>query len=168
MAIDFTKSNEWTGTHSFGGRCLHALDPAPPASRAYRPNPYERCIDVIARTLAPFDADQQIPLLAFGDAETRNAAVKLLGNAVCAGAADALARYRRWAPQLQLAGPTSFAPAIDEACRLVAAAGHRFHLLVIVADGQIDSERDRERTRQALARASHLPLSVVIVGVGDG
>lgn len=25
--VDFTKSNQWTGERSFGGRCLHDIDP---------------------------------------------------------------------------------------------------------------------------------------------
>jgi hypothetical protein len=36
VAIDFTKSNQWTGEKSFGGRCLHDIDPS-----GYVLNPYQ-------------------------------------------------------------------------------------------------------------------------------
>ena len=29
MAVDFTKSNEWTGSRTFGGRCLHDVSGGP-------------------------------------------------------------------------------------------------------------------------------------------
>ena len=58
---------------------------------------------------------------------------------------------------------------IDEAVRIVQAAGNTFHILVIVADGQVSSVAGcLDATRAALVRASHFPLAVVIVGVGDG
>merc|ERR1719298_306653 len=50
VGIDFTKSNKWTGTKTFGGRCLHDLDPA-------KPNPYIQVLRIIATTLKDFDDD---------------------------------------------------------------------------------------------------------------
>lgn len=41
MCKDFTKSNEWTGRHSFGNRSLHSL--------GANPNPYEQAISIVAR-----------------------------------------------------------------------------------------------------------------------
>ena len=80
--IDFTKSNEWTGKRSFGGRCLHAISikPFAPLSEPGasgvttqhhedekdQGNPYEVAISIIGRTLAEFDSDQKIPTFGFG------------------------------------------------------------------------------------------------------
>merc|ERR1719487_2937665 len=45
VGIDFIKSNKWTGTKTFGGRCLHDLDPK-------KANPYQQVLKVVATTLA--------------------------------------------------------------------------------------------------------------------
>ncbi|VAH85746.1 unnamed protein product [Triticum turgidum subsp. durum] len=131
FGIDFTKSNDWSGKHSFGGESLHAI------SRT--PNPYEQAISIIGRTLSPFDDDNLIQCFGFGD------------------------------------GPTSFAPLIYAAISVVENSNYQHHVLVIIADGQVATSKSysivspqEEATIQALIDASFYPLSIVMVGVGDG
>ena len=99
------------------------------------------------------------------------------GEAPCRGFGEALRTYRALAPRVRLAGPTSFAPLIRKACEVVAAEEGAYHILLIVADGQVtrdSSTRDGQLSRQeratvdAIVEASHYPLSIVMVGVGDG
>eukprot|EP00727_Mastigamoeba_balamuthi_P010684 m51a1_g6238 hypothetical protein (266) ;mRNA; f:5399-6571 len=159
VGIDFTKSNEWTGRTSFGGRSLHYLAPG-------AMNPYQSVIDLVARTLEPFDDDHLIPAYGFGDVTTTDRAVFPFypDERPCYGVAEVLQRYSEIAPHVQLSGPTSFEPIISKAIDIVART-KQYHILVIVADGQVSSEI---ATREAILRASGYPLSIVLVGVGDG
>jgi len=44
---------------------------------------------------------------------------------------------RQLCPRVKLAGPTSFGPAIRRACQVVADSGGRYHILLLIADGQV-------------------------------
>jgi E3 ubiquitin-protein ligase RGLG len=50
------------GRISFNNRSLHAIGDTP--------NPYEKAISIIGKTLAPFDDDNLIPCFGFGDGKT--------------------------------------------------------------------------------------------------
>lgn len=171
VGIDFTKSNEWTGRRSFHGRSLHHIGNAL--------NPYEQAISIIGKTLAAFDEDNQIPCYGFGDASTHDQDVFSFypDEGVCNGFEEVLSRYREIVPQLKLAGPTSFAPVIEMATTIVEQSGGQYHVLLIIADGQVTRSVDtghgqlspqERKTVEAIVQASKFPLSIILVGVGDG
>ncbi|EMS57413.1 hypothetical protein CFC21_098139 [Triticum aestivum] len=171
LGVDFTKSNEWTGKRSFNGQSLHKLGDAP--------NPYEAAISIIGKTLAPFDEDNLIPCFGFGDATTHDYNVFSFhpDNSPCHGFEEVLACYRNVVPHLRLSGPTSFAPIVEAAVDIVDRTGGQYHVLVIVADGQVtrsvdtsegDLSPQERRTVDSIVMASSYPLSIVLVGVGDG
>jgi hypothetical protein len=60
----------------------------------------------------------------------------LPGDQPCQGLEQVLWRYRELAPCVRLAGPTSFAPAIQQATQIVASSG-QYHILLLIADGQV-------------------------------
>ncbi|CAI0456434.1 unnamed protein product [Linum tenue] len=171
VGIDFTKSNEWTGAKSYNKKSLHHIGDAL--------NPYEQAISIIGKTLAAFDEDNLIPCYGFGDATTHDQDVFSFypDERFCNGFEEVLSRYREIAPSLRLAGPTSFAPVIEKAMTIVEESGGQYHVLLIIADGQVtrsvDTEHGRlspqeQKTVDAIVQASKLPLSIVLVGVGDG
>lgn len=106
FGIDYTKSNTWTGEKTFGGKCLHSIDPT-----GRTMNPYQQVIDVAARTLEPFDDDHLIPCYGFGDMTTTDKGVFPFfpNEAPCNGVAGVLQRYNEVTPAVQMLGPTSFA-----------------------------------------------------------
>ncbi|XP_019052111.1 PREDICTED: E3 ubiquitin-protein ligase RGLG1-like isoform X2 [Nelumbo nucifera] len=143
------------------------------------PNPYEQAISIIGRTLSPFDDDNLIPCFGFGDVSTHDQYVFSFfpDFRCCHGFEEALARYREIVPYLKLAGPTSFAPIIDAAIDIVERSNWQYHVLVIIADGQVTRSVDlppgrfspqEQATINSIVAASQYPLSIVLVGVGDG
>ncbi|KAH6781747.1 RING domain ligase2 [Perilla frutescens var. hirtella] len=171
IGIDFTKSNEWTGKKSYNGRSLHHIGSGL--------NPYEQAMTIVGKTMAAFDDDNLIPCFGFGDASTHDQDVFSFypDGRYCNGFEEVLSRYRELAPHLKLAGPTSFAPIIEMAMTVVEQNRGQYHVLVIIADGQVTRSVDTEygqlspqeqKTVQAIVEASKLPLSIVLVGVGDG
>lgn len=174
LGIDFTKSNEWTGKYSFHRKSLHHIGSAGSA-----PNPYEQAISIIGRTLSTFDEDNLIPCFGFGDASTHDQNVFSFypDNRVCHGFEEVLTRYRLIIPHLKLSGPTSFAPVIDAAIDIVERNNGQYHVLVIIADGQVTRNPgtphgklspQEQATITSIIAASHYPLSIILVGVGDG
>ncbi|KAJ9509273.1 hypothetical protein QJQ45_001725 [Haematococcus lacustris] len=181
LAIDYTGSNEWTGKNSFGGRCLHAL--------GQESNPYELAISIIGRTLAAFDEDNLIPAYGFGDVGSKDSRVFSFheGDQPCHGLDSVLWRYKEVTPYVKLSGPTSFAPAIYQAScspeqgtasgsaaamQIVARQGGQFHILEVVADGQVTRPSgmpssqlsvQEQATVDAIVAASSLPLSIIMV-----
>lgn len=119
-------------------------------------------------TLSSLDDDGLIPTFGFGDATSRHFGTLNLG--VCRGFEDVLARYRQTVDRkITLSGPTSFAPVIREAIDIVNESGGQYHILLIIADGQVsDALNCKSETIQAIVDASEVPLSIVVVGVGDG
>ncbi|KAL8461734.1 hypothetical protein ACS0TY_033003 [Phlomoides rotata] len=171
VGIDFTKSNEWTGRDSFNGRCLHDTGEGL--------NPYEHAISIIGRTLSAFDEDDRIPCFGFGDVSTHDQNVFSFypDNRPCNGFEEALSRYREIVPSVRLAGSTSFAPIIETAIGIVDASDGQYHILLIIADAMAmyydhASSRkpspQKQNTVNAIVKASEYPLSIIVVGVGDG
>ncbi|KAK2159477.1 hypothetical protein LSH36_152g04035 [Paralvinella palmiformis] len=158
FGIDFTYSNLSQGERTFSGRSLHAIE-------LHTMNPYQQVIKILGETLAPFDEDDVIPAFGFGDISTKDKSVfSFKVEGYCHGFEEVLACYEVIASRVVLSGPTNFAPLIHQAIDIVKYT-KQYHILVIVADGQVTSER---ATREAIVEASRWPLSIILVGVGDG
>jgi hypothetical protein len=71
---------------------------------------------------------------------------------------------------VKLYGPTNFAPIINQTVAFARAAhddpahkGTAYYVQLIITDGAIT---DIAQTKDAIVAASHLPLSIIIIGVG--
>lgn len=163
IGVDFTASNEWQGRKSFEHRSLHHI-----FKNSRRNNPYQKVISSIAETLSPFDEDKLIPVYGFGDKITKDQGVFSFckGEDSCNGFEEVLKRYSEIVQKIELSGPTSFAPIIHKAIEIIKDKND-YHILLIIADGQVVDEQELE-TRKAIVEASGYPLSIILVGVGDG
>ena len=165
LGIDYTASNG---------------NPATPASLHFHSpgvlNQYQQAIINAGNILLPYDYDGQIPVYGFGgrlpNGETSHC-FALTGNPATPevpGINGVLDVYDRSFTWVSLHGPTNFAPLIKQAST-IAAQYHAmaqdvstYLLLLIITDGEIT---DMNATIDAIIEASSLPLSIVIVGVGN-
>jgi hypothetical protein len=74
--------------------------------------------------------------------------------------------YKNAVKSVYLSGPTNFSPSIMQSIEYVKTKGivNSYYILLIITDGQIS---DMPLTRSAIVEASMLPISIIIVGVGN-
>ena len=162
LGIDCTSSNILTGKKSFGKRPLHEIS-------QHRLNFYEQVIGILGSIVDDLSPNGIFPVYLFGDGLTKERKVRPLfvdteGDENCYGIKHALSEYRRQIPKVELSGPTSFKPLIEKAIKIIE-KNWRFHLLIIIGDGAVTEVKV---TQEAIIRASNYPMSIIMVGVGDG
>jgi hypothetical protein len=164
VAIDFTGSN---GRPS-DPNSLHFRDPTG------RPNQYVTAIQAVGEIIQDYDSDKQFPCLGFGarippSGEVSHEFFLTLDSSkpFCAGIEGILSSYYTSLNAVQLSGPTNFSPVINHVAKFAQVYQSdptNYFVLLIITDGIIT---DFEETKSALVSASGLPLSVIIVGVGN-
>lgn len=84
----------------------------------------------------------------------------------CSSVDEILRHYRHQLNKVQLYGPTNFAPVINNTISIAKEYpdGKHYFILLIITDGAIS---DMHLTKSAIIDASTLPISIIIVGVGD-
>jgi hypothetical protein len=158
-AIDFTASNRDVRDPN----SLHFL--------SQQPNQYETCIWSVGSVLCPYDTDQQFPVYGFGGkvGGIVNHCFPLTFNPAnpnVIGLQGIIGAYKNSLMQVQLSGPTLFAPVIKAATEVARQAfdeSRTYTILMILTDGIIN---DMNQTKDAIVAATDAPLSIIIVGVG--
>lgn len=161
VAVDFTGSNDSSGEVCRSGKSLHA------PSVGSNENPYASAISILGKTLSAFDEDNHIPAYGFGCSRTNDKSVFSFqdNDKPCHTFNEVLQCYHKLVPKTTLSGPTSFVATIHQAMNIVKKSKGAYHILLIIADGQMSDEAENIR---AIEEASSYPLSIVMVGVGDG
>ena len=164
VAIDFTGSNG----NPKSPQSLHYQDPSG------RPNQYVTAINSVGGIVQDYDSDKMFPSLGFGARVPPTGMVShefflTLDPArpFCAGVDGIVSAYYNSLNTVQLYGPTNFAPVINHVANFAAAhqaEASNYFVLLILTDGIIT---DFDDTKRALVGASSLPMSVIIVGIGD-
>ncbi|XP_014352348.2 copine-5 isoform X1 [Latimeria chalumnae] len=162
VAIDFTASN---GNPS-QSTSLHYMNP-------YQMNAYAMALKAVGEIIQDYDSDKMFPALGFGAKIPPDGRVShefpLNGNPenpYCNGIEGILEAYHQSLKTVQLYGPTNFAPVVNHVARYAAAVqdGTQYFVLLIITDGVIS---DMAQTKEAIVNAAKLPMSIIIVGVGQ-
>ncbi|CAJ1937599.1 unnamed protein product [Sphenostylis stenocarpa] len=163
VAVDFTASN---GNPRLPDS-LHYNDPSG------RPNAYQRAILEVGEVLQYYDSDKRFPTWGFGarpiDGPVSHC-FNLNGSShYCEveGIQGIMKAYTSALLNVSLAGPTLFGPVISNAALIASQSSangdRKYFVLLIITDGVVT---DLQETKDALVKASDLPLSILIVGVG--
>lgn len=163
VAVDFTASNG----HPQDPKSLHHLKPG------FQDNQYTTAIKSVGSIIEDYDTDKLFPALGFGARvpPTNKVSHEFYlnlhpDNPYCAGVDGLLQAYFTSLQSVQLYGPTNFSPVIKHVSNFARTYqdGKQYFVLLIITDGIIT---DMDKTKEAIIDASDLPMSVIIVGVGD-
>ena len=164
IGIDFTGSNG----HPLDDGTLHSIKDG-------KPNDYEKAIISCGNIVAPYDYVQLFQVYGFGaiikssisDKASMCFAINLKDNPDIYTIDNVIKTYHDIIKKdkLTFAGPTEFTPIIKKVIsRMITKNILEYHILMILTDGVIDDLQD---TIDILVEASSLPLSVIIIGIGN-
>lgn len=163
ISIDFTASNG---------------NPRNPDSLHYvayggQLNQYEMAIKCVGEIIEDYDTDKLFPVLGFGARLPPAGELSHMfyvnghpDNPYCERIGGVLSAYKGCISRIQLYGPTNFAPTINHVANIAQQFrdGSQYFILLIITDGIIT---DMPQTKTAIVNAAKLPLSIIIVGVGN-
>lgn len=172
VSIDFTGSN---GDPRYSNSLHYSC-----GDEFHQLSQYEKGICAIGNFLEVYDNDKKFPTTGFGAIIPGSfgkvnhcfALNQVLnvdgGNSEIPGVNNILEALKKVKGKIEFKGPTNFAPTIysniNEVKRNMTSRPMDYKVLLILTDGQIS---DFAETKKAIAEASHLPMSIIIVGVGD-
>ncbi len=167
LAVDFTGSNG-IPTQPFS---LHYLNPDG------KLNQYQAAIQAVGEIILSYDADRRIPAFGFGGiphfktlkSSSVNHCFPLNGDPKSPEVSELkgiMEAYKNALENVDLSGPTYFEGVLQQAIKVAEANSKTnvYSCLLIVTDGEI---HDQQKTIDLIVAASGLPLSVIIVGVGE-
>ncbi|KAF8394494.1 hypothetical protein HHK36_020703 [Tetracentron sinense] len=163
VAVDLTASNG----NPRNPDSLHYIDPSG------RLNAYQQTMLEVGEVIQFYDSDRRFPAWGFGG-RTIDGAVShcfnLNGSAYeseVEGVEGIMNAYASAVHNVALAGPTLFGQVVNKAAQIASQSlsysQTKYFILLIITDGVLT---DLQETKDALVRASDLPLSILIVGVG--
>ncbi|XP_039250050.1 copine-8-like isoform X2 [Styela clava] len=162
VAIDFTASNG----NPMNPNSLHYINP-------YQPNQYAFAIQAVGEIIQDYDTDKLFPAYGFGARLPPHGQVSHEfainfnpQNPFCNGIQGVMESYQSCIRKVQLYGPTNFSPIIRSVSSMAARVtdASQYFILLMITDGVIS---DMGATREAIVQAARLPMSIIIVGVGN-
>ena len=164
IAIDYTESNGLPKDKN----SLHYIDGE---------NDYEKAIKSCGDILAYYDSDQLFPVYGFGGIPEGKKEVSHCFNINLndndpnvKGVDNIIAFYKESLKKVKLLGPTLFSPVISKVINKInedlknKPEENNYYILMILTDGIIS---DMDDTIDKIVEGSKLPLSIVIIGIGN-
>ena len=167
IAIDYTASNNENPIP------LHNI-------KGGNQNDYEKAIESCGSIIAFYDFDQLFPVYGFGgiplcpqnpgNMVSHCFNINFKNDPNINGINNILKTYRESLGKIELAGPTYFTPVLDEVISEIKndlennQEENHYYILLILTDGCIN---DMPQTCDKIVEASYLPLSIIIVGIGN-
>jgi len=163
-AVDFTLSNggpqyKWD-LHNLAGKGAGS--------------DYENALINAGSILLKYDTDEEVPMWEFGAAGSVDHPKRMLASGNDPkGLEQMSAAYRLKCQTVKLGNCTYFAPVLkqlvdrvkrEEAKPRAANEKKAYYVLMLLTDGQ---NFDTEETKEQICKASKLPISIVIVGIGN-
>uniref|UniRef100_A0A674MPE9 Copine Vb n=1 Tax=Takifugu rubripes TaxID=31033 RepID=A0A674MPE9_TAKRU len=167
--LSFSKchpGSPWSTGNPSQSTSLHYMNP-------YQLNAYAMALKAVGEIIQDYDSDKMFPALGFGAKLPPDGRVSHefplngnMENPYCNGIEGILEAYHQSLRTVQLYGPTNFAPVVNHVARYAAAVqdGSQYFVLLIITDGVIS---DMAQTKEAIVNAAKLPMSIIIVGVGQ-
>lgn len=166
IGIDYTCSNGQPNNK----KSNHYLEP----NGAY--NDYENAILSCCQIVGNYDSDKIYPVYGFGGQlhteKDVNHCFPINFNDAdpnIKGIDNITPMYRKSFNKVTLSGPTFFAPLIERVHQQIEKEKNsrvsKYYILMILTDGLIN---DMEPVRNLIVQASTWPLSIIIVGIGEG
>jgi hypothetical protein len=164
VGIDFTSSNG----NPNDIRSLHYV-------YGSGPNNYEHAIRSCGSIVAYYDLDKSFPVHGFGAVIPGNSntnhcfSVNFRENASVDGIDGIIHAYKKCLGKVQLDGPTYFSPLVKNMIKYVKyqetkSISSVYYIMLILTDGQI---HDMQQTKDMIVEAAKLPISIIIIGIGD-
>lgn len=169
IAVDFTISNGDPNRKD----SLHCYDDLSGM------NAYQKAISATSEILLNYDHDKMVPMYGFGGKPKFHNLTSLktmhcfpmngkVEDPYCEGLAGIMEAYSHALKHVILDGPTLFAPMITKVMDICKQSkrdqDNQYYILLLLTDGEIN---DMERTKTAIVDSSHLPLSIIIIGIGN-
>ncbi|KAI3863656.1 hypothetical protein MKW98_031248 [Papaver atlanticum] len=162
VAVDFTASNG--DPHS--PTSLHYIDPSG------RLNAYQQAILEVGEVIQFYDSDKRFPAWGFGGRPANDVVSHCFnlngsfGEPEVEGVNGIMSAYASALRNFSLHGPTLFGNVINRAAQIAGESlrsQRKYFVLLIITDGVVSHLQE---TIDSLVRASALPLSILIIGVG--
>ncbi|KAJ6899979.1 hypothetical protein NC652_026198 [Populus alba x Populus x berolinensis] len=109
-------------------------------------SPWKLNSNNVDSSFAPYDSSVELIFLFIYTATTHDQEVFSFhsDHSPCNGFEEVLACYKKIVPNLRLSGPTSYGPVIEAAIDIVEKSKGQYHVLLIIADGQVTRSVDTD------------------------